>query len=143
MCGRDSKINLQRASERYQSEGVLIGRVYEIAPNYWEARWRLTLEDTRHEWVEQGEGLDIVLLAGVHESADRLASRYGGFTGTTSASGVAVKVTGIRTLDDYARALDYLDSLDEVRSRRRHARRERQRLFQSRCARRSRNGGAR
>lgn len=106
--------NLQRAAERYRSEGVLIGRVYELAPDYWEARWRLTLEDTRNEWVEQGEGLDAVLLAGVHESADRLASRYGGFTGTTTASGVAVRVGGIRTLRDYARALEYLDSLDEV-----------------------------
>jgi hypothetical protein len=106
--------NLQRASERYQSEGVLLGRVYEVAPNYWEARWRLLLEDTRSEWLEQGEGLDAVLLAGVHESADRLASRYGGFVGTATASGVAIKVTGIRTLGDYARALEYLDSLDEV-----------------------------
>jgi hypothetical protein len=106
--------NLQRATERYQSEGVLLGRVYELAPNYWEARWRLLLEDTRGEWVEQGEGLDAVLLAGVQESADRLASRYGGFVGTATAAGVAIKVTGIRTLRDYARALKYLDSLDQV-----------------------------
>jgi hypothetical protein len=106
--------NVQRASERYQSEGVLLGSVYELAPNYWEARWRLLLEDGRSEWLEQGEGLDIVLLAGVHESADRLASRFGGFTGTTTASGVALKVMGIQSLQDYARALQYLDSLDEV-----------------------------
>jgi len=55
-----------------------------------------------------------VLLAGVHECADRLASRFGGFTGTTAASGVEVNVTGIRSLGDYARTLHYLDSLDEV-----------------------------
>jgi hypothetical protein len=106
--------NVQRAAERYQSEGVLLGRVYELAPNYWEARWRLLLEDSRNEWLDQGEGLDVVLLAGVHEIADRLASRFGGFTGTTTASGVALEVTGIRTLRDYARTLQYLDSLDEV-----------------------------
>lgn len=106
--------NVRRASERYQSEGVLLGRVYEIAPNYWEARWRLLLEDRRNEWIDQGEGLDSVLLAGVHEIADRLASRFGGFTGTATASGVAVKVSGIQTLRDYARTLRYLDSLDEV-----------------------------
>ena len=50
----------------------------------------------------------------MQESADLLASRFGGFTGTGSASGVEVNVTGIRSLRDYARALDYLGSLDQV-----------------------------
>jgi uncharacterized protein len=106
--------NVRRAAERYQSEAVLLGRVYERLPGLWEARWRLLLEDGRHEWLEQGEGLDRVLLAGIHESADRLASRFGGFSGTTAASGVLIDVTGIRSLRDYARALDYLGSLDRV-----------------------------
>jgi uncharacterized protein len=106
--------NVRTAAERYQSEGVLLGRVYERVPNFWEARWRLLLADGRQEWVDQGEGLDAVLLAGVHESADLLASRFGGFTGTGSASGVQVNVTGIRSLRDYARALEYLSSLDRV-----------------------------
>jgi len=106
--------NVRQAARRYQSEGMLLGRVYERLPNYWEARWRLLLEDGRHEWVDQGKGLDAVLLAGVQEIADLLASRFGGFAGTTVASGVEVNVTGIRSLRDYARTLQYLDSLDEV-----------------------------
>ena len=106
--------NVRRASERYQSEGVLMGRAYEQLPNFWQLRWRLLLEDVRHEWLDQGEGLDVVLLAGVHESADLLASRFGGFTGATAVSGVEVTVTGIRSLGDYARTLHYLGSLDEV-----------------------------
>ncbi|GMQ76810.1 MAG: DUF2066 domain-containing protein [Gammaproteobacteria bacterium] len=106
--------NVLRAAQRYQSEGVLMGRIYERLPNFWEARWRLLLEGGRDEWLDQGEGLDAVLLAGVEESADLLASRFGGFAGTTVASGVDVNVTGIRSLRDYARTLRYLDSLDEV-----------------------------
>lgn len=106
--------NVRRAAKRYQSEAVLLGRVYQLTPNYWEARWRLLVEDGRSEWLDEGEGLDSVLLAAVHESADRLASRFGGFTGTTTASGVEVKVTGIRSLSDYARTLHYLGSLDAV-----------------------------
>jgi len=106
--------NVRPAAARYQSEAVLLGRVYELTPNYWEARWRLLLDDSRSEWLDQGEGLDAVLLAGVHESADRLASRFGGVTGGTVASGVHLNVSGIHTLRDYARTLDYLDSLDEV-----------------------------
>ena len=106
--------NVQSAAQRYQSEGVLMGRAYQRLPNYWEARWRLLLEDGRHEWVDQGEGLDAVLLAGVHEGADRLASRFGRVTDTTVASGVEVNVTGIQSLRDYARTLQYLDALDEV-----------------------------
>jgi hypothetical protein len=106
--------NVQSAAQRYQSEAVLMGRAYERLPDFWEARWRLLLEGGRHEWLDQGEGLDAVLLAGVHESADRLASRFGGFTGTVVASGVEVNVAGIRSLHDYARILQYLDALDEV-----------------------------
>jgi len=106
--------NLQGAAQRYQSEGVLLGRAYERVPNFWEARWRLLLGDGRHEWLDQGEGLDAVLLAGVHEAADRLASRFGGSTATTVASGVEVSVAGILSLRDYARTLQYLDALDGV-----------------------------
>ena len=106
--------NVRPAAERYQSEAVLLGRVYEITPNYWEARWRLLLDDSRSEWVDQGEGLDAVLLAGVHESADRLASRFGGVSGATVASNVRLNVKGVRTLRDYARTLEYLGSLDQV-----------------------------
>ncbi len=106
--------NLRRAAQRYRSEGVLLGRVYERLPGYWEARWRLLLEDGRHGWLDQAEGLDVVLLAGVHESADLLASRFGGFSGATVADRVEVKVTAIRSLRDYARTLEYLGSLDEV-----------------------------
>ncbi len=106
--------NLRRAAQRYRSEGVLLGRVYERLPDYWEARWRLLLEDGRHEWLDQAEGLDAVLLAGVHESADLLASRFGGFSGATVADRVEVNVSGIQSLRDYARTLQYLDSLDEV-----------------------------
>lgn len=106
--------NVRPVAERYRTEGVLLGRAYERVPGFWEARWRLLLEDGRREWIDQGEGLDAVLLAGINESADRVASRFGGFTGTTTASGVEVNVTGVRTLGDYARALAYLGSLDQV-----------------------------
>ena len=102
------------AAARYQAEGVLLGRAYERLPNFWEARWRLLLEDGRHEWIDQGEGLDAVLFAGINESADLLASRFGGFTAAVDATGVQVDVAGVRTLADYARTLGYLDSLDQV-----------------------------
>lgn len=106
--------SVRPAAERYQAEGVLLGRAYERLPGFWEARWRLLLEDGRHEWIDQGEGLDAVLLAGINEAADRLAARFGGFTGTTAPTGVEVNVSGVRTLGDYARALEYLGSLDQV-----------------------------
>jgi hypothetical protein len=106
--------SVRPAAERYQAEALLLGRAYERLPGFWEARWRLLLEDGRHEWIDQGEGLDAVLFGGINESADLLASRFGGFTGTTAATGVEVNVTGIRSLGDYARTLKYLDSLDQV-----------------------------
>ena len=106
--------NVRSASQRYQSEGVLLGSVYQVLPGAWEARWRLLLNDGRHEWLNQGDRLERVLFDGVQETADILASRFGGFTGVAGPSGVELTVAGINSLKDYARALHYLDSLDEI-----------------------------
>lgn len=103
-----------KASQRYQSKTVLIGRVYKVLPTLWEARWGLHLDGTVQEWSTQGGALELALEEGVHEAADVLAARFATRRTDSGLADVALAVSGIRTLEDYARTLRYLRSLDAV-----------------------------
>ncbi|NIV75001.1 MAG: DUF2066 domain-containing protein [Gammaproteobacteria bacterium] len=103
-----------KASQRYQSKTVLVGRVYQTLSTLWEARWRLYLDDTVREWGTQGAALELALEEGVHEAADALAARLATRRTDSGLADVALAVSGIRTLEDYARTLRYLRSLDAV-----------------------------
>jgi hypothetical protein len=48
--------------------------------------------------------------------ADRVSARYAQFAGDSQplAGGIEVRVSGVRSLSDYARTLDYLQGLDQV-----------------------------
>ena len=102
------------ASVRYQSEGRLTARVYPVLPTLWEARWHLSLADGAHEWVSQADLVEVLLEDGVNEVADILAARYAGHGFDQGLAGVVLEVVGVATLEDYARTVSYLGSLDEV-----------------------------
>jgi len=108
--------SLRDASRRYQSKVILVGRVFRVVTDAWEARWSLLLEDGRHTWVDQAKRPDTLLRNAVHETADLLVSRFGGYASLTGTAGVELVVAGVRSLEDYARTLEYLDALDEVTS---------------------------
>ncbi len=101
-----------QTSQRYQSKTVLVGRVYQVLPTLWEARWRLYLGQTLQEWSTQGGALKAAVEQGVHEAADMLAARFATRRTGSGTADVALAVSGVRTLEDYARTLHYLRSLD-------------------------------
>ncbi len=105
---------VRAASARYQTEVVVMARLYRRLPTVWEGRWDLMLGDGVYQWTNQGERIERLVLDGMHEVADRLATRFARLTGIGDSAGVGVIVSGVRNLDDYARTLRYLDSLDEV-----------------------------
>ena len=91
-----------------------MARLYRRLPSVWEGRWDLMLADGAHQWTNQGERIGRLLVEGMHEVADRLATRFARLSGIDDSAGVSVIVSGVRGLDDYARILRYLDSLDEI-----------------------------
>ena len=64
-------------------------------------------------WASQGELVEMVLEEGIDELADRLASRYAN-TGSTQAEVIQLQVSDVNDLDEYARTLSYLESLQSV-----------------------------
>jgi uncharacterized protein len=103
------------ASSRYQSDVVLTGKLMQILPTLWESQWSVYIDGQEKRWTTQGELPDIVLEEGVDELVDRLASQYASI-GSTRAEVIELLVSDINDLDEYARALAYLQSLQSVRT---------------------------
>ena len=102
------------ASSRYNARMVLIGRVGREG-GQWLGRWTLLSGDgASDDWVSMGTTLEHALASGIHDLADRQAQRFAVQTGT--ARELQVQVSGVESLNDYGRALNYLRGLGPVRS---------------------------
>ena len=106
--------NILSASARYGSEAVLVGRVYQVLPTLWEANWRLFVDSQASQWSTRADLAEAVAEEGVHEAVDRLAALFTRSETGLQLAGTELVVEGVRTLHDYARALNYLRSLDLV-----------------------------
>jgi len=102
-----------QASQRYQTEAVLVGRVFQSYGNSWTGRWSLYVESGREDWTVNGATLADVLNPGIDKTAASLAMRYAQVyqvdTGT-----VLVEVKAIKGLADYNRVQKYLQSISHV-----------------------------
>ena len=106
---------IQTASERYNPQAVLIGRLNHSASGGWVARWDIPNGGEAGSWTGNGEQLGAVLQAGIDTLSGHLASRLavtapGADTGVTN-----VTVEGVNTLTAFARVDDYLSSLTTIR----------------------------
>ncbi len=105
---------MQQASGRYQTNVIFTGRVYRLLPTLWEGRFSLIAGDVAEEWSNQSDILELLLADAVNAMADRLASRFAGPSGFAGAFGFGVIVSGVRSVGDYARTLQYLDALEQI-----------------------------
>ncbi len=105
---------LRAASARYGSEVVLAASAEQVLPTLWEVAWTLMLGDDVRQWRTRGDVLELALDDGVNEAADIIAERYVAGVGTSE--GFNIRVSGVNTLQDYARTLHYLESLEPVAS---------------------------
>ena len=104
---------IQRASRRYAADAVLAGRAWRGETGLWRARWTLFGELTR-EFRTSGESLEEAVAEGMHQVVDRFAARFARRGAAAAASRVPIAVAGIERLEDYARLLRYLASIDIV-----------------------------
>lgn len=105
--------NIEKASERYQTEALLVARVLRIDETFWDSHWTLYQGDKVTSWVARGSMNDIIS-AGVNSSADILASRFAQ-RGGTGLNVTRLKVLGIANLNAYGAVNRYLTSLGPVK----------------------------
>jgi hypothetical protein len=103
------------ASQRYNPQAILIGRLNRSRTGSWVARWNLQVAGNPSSWTNSDNQLAGVLNSGIDNVADTLASRLAVRETGSHTGMVSVRVDDIRTLAAYARVNDYLASLTAVR----------------------------
>jgi len=101
------------ASDRYATEGVLVGRLIQQA-GVWEGRWTLYLGGGEEHWRVTSPLQAEVLSAGVDGAADLLGSRFARVFDESQSERVKVTIRDVSSLEDYARTMLFLRSLDVV-----------------------------
>ncbi len=104
-----------QASGRYQTEAILVGRVYRAGSNSWSGRWTLYSQGRQQNWQTSGESLQVALLPGISHTTEILAQQYAQVESVITSDRLRVKVAGVNGLPDYDRVVRYLISLDAVR----------------------------
>jgi hypothetical protein len=103
-----------KASERYQPDAILVGRVYAVAADQWQSHWTLYHRGSVNTW-ESGRGSqDDAVAAGIAGAASQFAKRYALELTPGAGNTVWMSVENITSLADYARVTHYLQTLDPV-----------------------------
>ncbi len=102
---------VQKASERYRPQVVLVGRV-ERSRGGWNGQWTLLGAGASHNWTVHGSSAEDAVQRGLSEATGLLASRYAVVASDQGSRQVSVQ--GINRLEDYARVQTYLASLSPV-----------------------------
>jgi len=103
------------ASQRYQTESILVGRVYLSFNQSWNARWSLYSGGQRQDWeINNSETLQSALRAGLANTAESLSLRFAQLNTALDGDVVSLKIKGITDLKGYNKASKYLKSLSLV-----------------------------
>ena len=109
-----NRASIDKASARYATEAILVGRLYRPAGGEWQGQWTMLEGGFIQSWRGFGV-LPLELLdAGMAGAMDVLASRYAPAAGLQQEGLLPVTITDVRTLNDYARVSHYLKSLQQV-----------------------------
>ena len=104
---------VQGASRIYNANLILVARLGREGGR-WLGRWTLLNNaGASEEWSGAYDTLEHALAAGIDELADRQAQRFA--TQTGSERELRLQVSGVESLQDYGRVLNYLRGLNSVR----------------------------
>ena len=114
--GSGDHARILAASQRYRSQGVLVGMLSMQGLDLWEADWQLLLNTQSAQWSSEGSLAEMVIDEGINQAADQLAQRFAQYGIDYQETGVHVTVQGVTSAAHYAAAKQYLDSLDAIKS---------------------------
>lgn len=104
---------LAEASRRYQADAILVGRARHEASG-WQVTWSFYQGNHSDQWESSGTTRNAALTAGVDKASDLLAQRFARIFALAENNVVELRVSDVRTLEDYARVMRYLVSLDST-----------------------------
>lgn len=102
------------ASQRYQAQGIVIGRVFQTIDSYWHGQGQLKLPDGTEPWQLNAPDLDS-LISGLAESIGAmLVKRYALQTDSNTSNQLYLQVQGVGDLQAYADLLRVLATVSSV-----------------------------
>lgn len=106
---------IMAGSQRYASQSVLSGRL-ERAGGGWRVNW-VVIDggEVLRRWSDAGGDAQALLANGASQAVAALTQRYAGLAALGEPGRYAVRIQGVRSGADYARAVAYLRSLNLVR----------------------------
>ncbi|MFV0277534.1 MAG: DUF2066 domain-containing protein [Parahaliea sp.] len=109
-----SETNLRQASTRYRVEEILAGRLTRLSSGNWLGDWSYLSAKARSNRSTAPESVDAFLDTGIALVAEDMAARYAVATGASTASGVAMSVSNVRSYADYAAVVSWLEGLELI-----------------------------
>lgn len=103
-----------QASERYNAQAILIGRLYPLSASQWEVRWTLLQGADEERWQWRSDDIEALVAGGIGESAEWLASRYAKFAHDSEGL-LRLHVSGVDDLHAYRRVSKHLSEISGVR----------------------------
>ncbi|MCG2633680.1 MAG: DUF2066 domain-containing protein [Gammaproteobacteria bacterium] len=110
----DDPSPIKLASQRYQPDALVIARAEQTASG-WQARWTLHLGGETSRWESHAASLNRLLTEGIDGLTDRIARQYVS-NPADHGSEYSLKLSGIKSFVDYARATKYIGQLEPVLS---------------------------
>lgn len=103
--------NVKLASGRYHPDIIVLAKVYQ-AGLLWQGDWQIVAVGGTHSQEFTGPDMASVIEPGIGWITQDIASVYANRTpageGTVTGAPLTFRISGVRTLKDYARLLDYL-----------------------------------
>ncbi|CAH0992059.1 hypothetical protein SIN8267_02174 [Sinobacterium norvegicum] len=106
--------SLFAASERYQADAILVGRIVATGESQWRASWTFSHAGEHFSFDSQGQDFNAVLAPVIDNVAEALSRRYAVIVGENSAE-LQLSIDSIDSFADYTSALLYLRGLEAVR----------------------------
>ena len=101
------------ASERYDAEAVLVGRVARRGDG-WRMRWAMFWEGDSHEWTVEAPDLEAGLADAVNQGVTQLASLHARVPDPDAVGSFTLRVQDINDLRGYGEVAQYLAGLRDV-----------------------------
>ena len=103
------------AAERYGADTILFGRVTQLTNGEVLGRWHYRYNQQTVEFDGEGSSINDFVAAGLDQVAELLAEQYAVVPVKIADGGVMLRLTGITNFTDYARAINYLESVAAIR----------------------------
>jgi len=107
--------SVEAAAERYHADTLLIGRVSKLSSGEWLGRWFYRAEQQQFEIDGDASSISEYVAVALDQVAESLAQQYAIAPVDIADGGVLLRLTGIVSFVDYARAMTYLESVVAIR----------------------------